>query len=89
MRLVNDWTDWPRWVSTWCEAAAAAFFSTLLVAPDAVLQLWAVLPADMRAAIPAEWVRWLGVALIVAGSAAKLVDQPRLNEKRRKGESDA
>ena len=78
MKLVSDWKDWPRWVSTWFEAAAAAFFSALLVAPDAVLQVWAVLPADIRSVIPPDWIKWGGVALIIAGSFAKIVEQPRL-----------
>lgn len=81
MKLVPDWRDWPKWVSTWFELAAASFFSYLAFAPDAVLQIWAVLPADVRAAIPSDWLKWGGVALIVAGSLAKIVDQPKLRRR--------
>ncbi|MDS1142381.1 hypothetical protein RE432_18260 [Pusillimonas sp. SM2304] len=81
MRFVDDWKDWPKWVSTWCEAAAVAFFSALLIAPDIVIQVWSVMPADIRAAIPSDWLKWGGVVLIVAGSVAKIVDQPKLKGK--------
>lgn len=82
MKLVDDWKDWPKWVSTWCEAAAAAFFTAVLIAPEVIMQVWAVLPADIRAAIPADWLKWGGIVLIAIGSLAKIVEQPRLREKR-------
>lgn len=82
MRLVNDWKDWPRWFSTWCEAASAAFFSAMLIAPEIFTQVWLVLPADVRSAIPADWLKWIGVALIAAGSIAKIIDQPKLEQKK-------
>ena len=71
MKLVKDWKNWPKWFSTWFEAASAAF-----------LQVWAVLPADIRATIPVDWLKWGGVVLIVAGSISKIIDQPKLEKKR-------
>lgn len=82
MKLVKDWKNWPKWFSTWFEAASAAFFSAMLLAPDTVLQIWTVLPADIREAIPADWLKWGGVLLIVAGSISKVIDQPKLEKKR-------
>lgn len=81
MHLVKDWKDWPKWFSTWFEAAAAAFFSALLIAPEIFIHAWLMLPDDIRAAIPADWIKWTGVILIVAGSVAKIVDQPKLDKK--------
>ncbi|MFT0547865.1 hypothetical protein ACMHYO_16240 [Allopusillimonas ginsengisoli] len=83
MKLVHDWKDWPKWTSTWFEAAAVAFFSTIILAPEVILQVWAVIPDELRSEIPQSWLKWIGVVLIVGGSIAKLIEQPWLGCKGR------
>jgi cyanate permease len=82
MKLVPEWRSWWRMSSTWFQAAAAAFFSYLTAVPDAAIQLWSVLPEDLRQAFPPGYVKWFGVALIAIGIVARLVRQPSLNERR-------
>lgn len=80
MKLVSDWKQWPRWWSTFFEAAAAAFFTYITVVPDAIYQTWSALPADIKSSIDPQYIQWAGIALIVAGSISKIIDQPRLNK---------
>lgn len=81
MKLIPQWRMWWRMSSTWFQAAAAAFFSYLTAVPDAAIKLWAVLPEDLRQALPPGYVKWFGVALIALGIFARLVHQPKLDKR--------
>lgn len=81
MRLIPEWRSWWRMSSTWFQAAAAAFFSYLTAVPDAAIQLWSILPADLREALPPGYVKWFGVGLIALGIFARLVHQPSLRKR--------
>ena len=82
--LVKDWRESWQWLSMWLRGAALALASHMAYAPDAALQIWAVLPADMRGSIPIEWVKWSTVALIALSMLASLYKQPRINLFKRK-----
>lgn len=79
MKLKDDWRTWPKRWSTWCELAAAGFFSYLAAVPDAVVHIWLFLPDDVRATIDPEYIKWAGIALIAIGSFCKLVEQKKLH----------
>lgn len=78
MKLIPEWRVWWKLWSTWLQAAAAIFISYLTVAPDVAIQVWQFLPADLRSAIPPEYVQFISVGLIVLGIIARLVKQPKL-----------
>jgi hypothetical protein len=79
MQLVSDWKNFHKWWSTWFQAAAALFFSYLTAVPDAAIHIWTVLPDDVRSSFPPGYLKWAGVACIVAGILARVVKQPRLS----------
>lgn len=83
MKLVPEWRSWWRMSSTWFQAAAAAFFSYLTAVPDAAIQLWSILPVDIRESFPPGYVKWFGVSLIALGIFARLVHQPTLDKRKR------
>lgn len=78
IKLVTEWRSWWRLWSTWFQVAAAAFISYLTVAPDVAIQVWQFLPADLRGAIPPEYVQFISVGLIILGIVARLIKQPKL-----------
>lgn len=59
MKPVSNWRSAPRWLSVQIAAA-------IVVLPE----VWAMMPADIKAMIPSEWqvaiVQLMAVALIVA-----------------------
>lgn len=79
MKLVDDWKTWPRRWSTWCELAAVSFFSYVAYAPDAVVQMWLILPEDVRATVDPDYIKWAGIAMIVIGSGVKIIEQKKLH----------
>jgi Na+-transporting NADH:ubiquinone oxidoreductase subunit NqrB len=66
MKLVTDWRQCWRWLSVHAMAGAIA-----------VQAAWQVLDADLRASLPADWVRALTVALLVLGILGRVIDQDK------------
>lgn len=44
-------------------------------APDIALQVWVAMPMDLKAALPPDFVKWFGLALLIAGQAAAFIRQ--------------
>jgi protein-S-isoprenylcysteine O-methyltransferase Ste14 len=64
MKLVEDAKQAWRWISVQAMALALA-----------VQGAWEVLPPEMKASIPPQYVTWLTLALLVLGLAGRLVKQ--------------
>ena len=74
MELVKGWETAWRWVSNWL-TVAGSFLITL--APELALA-FQQLPDEFKAAIPEDWLRWAGVALVLLSVPARLVRQQKL-----------
>jgi len=79
--LVPDWRSWWRMWTIWFQGAAALFFSYLTAVPDAAFQIWAILPSDIRSTFPPAYVQYGGIVLIFLGILARLVKQPKLEQR--------
>jgi hypothetical protein len=64
MRLVDDFKRAYRWFSIQAMGLALA-----------IQGAWEVIPADMKAGIPQQYVTWLTLGLLVLGIAGRLVKQ--------------
>lgn len=64
MRLVPDWRSAWRWFSV----QALAILAVLPV-------VWATLPPDIKALIPAKYGLYIAAAVALAGIAGRLIDQ--------------
>ena len=73
MKLIADWRQsWRLW-SVRVSAIATALFAIMLAAPDQVLGIWAMLPADVQELIPNRTA--IAAALSVASLVARLIKQ--------------
>lgn len=79
MKLIDEWRHWWKLWSVRLSAIALVLQSLLLALPDAAVQAWTALPADLKAMLPPQLVSWLPVALIAAGIVARLIRQERLD----------
>jgi hypothetical protein len=64
MKPVKNWRQAWRWLSVQAMALQGA-----------VAGAWLVVPDDMRAAVPSEWLAACAVVLTVLGVAGRLIDQ--------------
>ena len=64
MKLVQDWRRCWRWFSV-----------QAMVVAGAIQGAWLFIPADMKASVPDDWVRWMTLTLLVLGIAGRLVQQ--------------
>lgn len=64
MKLVPDWKQAWRWFSVQALAAIIA-----------LPMVWAMLPADAKAFLPAGWEPWVLVSLAAAGLVGRVIDQ--------------
>lgn len=74
--LVDGWRTWWRQWSTWLTTIGAAIVTA---SPD-LAQAWRDLPPEFQSAIPAEWIKYIGVLIVVSSVPAKLVRQRALYE---------
>ena len=76
MQLISDWKKAWRFWSVQLAAVGALLTTALIALPDVAIGAWAVLPAEMKAAIPSEYMPLLGVAVFVLSMVARVIKQP-------------
>lgn len=69
MKLIPNWRRAWRMFSVQAMTLAAALQGT-----------WAMLPEDLKAALPPTLVPVVSIALLLAGVVGRLVDQPKVKE---------
>lgn len=62
----------PNWRRSW------RMFSVQAMTLAAAIQgAWPAIPGDMKSSLPPTLVHWVSLALLLAGIAGRLVDQPK------------
>ena len=73
---------WKTW-SVWLIGAGTALGVYLAAAPDALVQVWLMLPPDLKAQLPVNVAQYISYALIALGVISKFIRQPKLDEQRK------
>ena len=81
MKLIPQWREWHRFWSVRLQLLGAAILTLALETPNALLTVWSMVPADLRAELPEGTGKWIGIAVIALGIIARLVQQPSLNKR--------
>jgi ABC-type uncharacterized transport system permease subunit len=69
MRLVPDWRE--AW--SWFSVQSLAILAALPI-------VWGMLPADLKAWVPAGWEPYILLAVALGGLAGRLIDQNKAPE---------
>lgn len=80
MKLVDDAKVWWKLWSIRLGALGTALTGLLIASPEAVLFAWNLLPQDLRAAIPPQYVPFIGVFIMGMSVVARLVKQEKLTK---------
>lgn len=78
VQLVAHWRLIFRQWSFWLTSLGTLATGLLVASPDWLLQAWAMMPEDLKAAIPAQYRPFIGVAVIGLGVLAKFIKQAKL-----------
>lgn len=77
MKLIDGWRQaWRLW-SVRLSALGAILTGWAALAPDALLQLWQLLPDELHALVPERVAGVIPTLLFVAAIVARLIPQPK------------
>jgi hypothetical protein len=79
MKLIENWKQWHKFWSIRLTALGGFLLLFFDFAPGALAQVWAVLPADVQAAVPDSVVKYIGLALVFGGTVARVIKQGKLH----------
>lgn len=79
MKLIENWKESWRLKSVQVGALSAIFYALILFA-DQFVQVWHVIPQDLKNHIPEQWKEYVGCFVGVAMVLARLKKQPELHE---------
>lgn len=83
-QIVPHWRLIFKQWSFWLSAVGTIITSALLALPDLALQVWVMMPPDLKAALPERYTPFIGVAIFALGVVAKFVRQAKLEAERNK-----
>ena len=79
MKLIDNWKQAWKLKSVQV-GAASAFFYALILFSEQFLNVWAVIPQELKNKIPENVAEWVGIFVGVAMVLARLKKQPELHE---------
>jgi hypothetical protein len=81
LELIEDWRNYWRFWSVRLGIVGSAITGVLIAFPDVALSAWAMMPADLKAAIPERYMPLIGVVIFVASLVARAIKQTKLEPK--------
>ena len=78
IELIEDWRNFWRFWSVRLGIIGSAITAVLIAFPDVALSAWAMMPADLKAAIPERYMPLIGVGIFVASLIARAIKQSKL-----------
>lgn len=81
LELIEDWRNFWRFWSVRLGIIGSAITGVLIAFPDVALSAWAMMPADLKSAIPERYMPLIGVVIFVASLIARAIKQTKLEQK--------
>ena len=82
MKVIDEWRQGWRFWSVRLNALGAALLAAMMTWPEPLLGLWAALPRELTAILPPRAALAIPLALNLAATAARLIKQRRLYERK-------
>lgn len=80
IELIEGWNKWHKLWSVRLNTLGAAIGAWFLASPEAVLYVWASMPDELKAVLPAEVIKFVPIYLLAAGTLARVVKQNKLKK---------
>ena len=81
LELIEDWRNFWRFWSVRLGIIGSVITGVLIAFPDVALSAWAMMPADLKSAIPERYMPFIGVVIFVASLVARAIKQTKLEQK--------
>ena len=78
LELIEDWRNFRRFWSVRLGIVGSAITGVLIAFPDVALSAWAMMPADLKSAIPERYMPLIGVGIFVASLIARAIKQSKI-----------
>lgn len=75
LKLIDEAKQFYKFASFWLGWLGTGLVSLFTVFPDAAIHAWAILPAEMKKAIPPDYMPLIGVLVFVCAIFAVFVKQ--------------
>lgn len=82
-QIVSHWRLIFKQWSFWLGIVGTTLTTAFLALPDFALQVWLMMPPDLKATIPERYTPFIGVGVFVLSLIGKFVRQPKLEAQRR------
>lgn len=77
IQLIDDVRRIWKFISVWLIVAAGFVQSIFIVAPDTILEIWHVLPQELKATIPPQYVQFITIIILVFAIVGRAIKQKR------------
>lgn len=77
IQLVDDVRRLWKFISVWLIVLAGFVQSIFIVAPETILQLWQVLPQELKDAIPPQYVQFITIGILFTAIIGRAIKQKR------------
>lgn len=88
MKLIPEWRKCHKMWSIRLGVLGSAIIGFVTAFPDAAVQAWNLVPGELKAFIPEQYLPLVGVAVFVASLLARLVRQSDLHKDTEDGPSE-
>ena len=79
MKLVDNAKDWSKWWSVRLSIIGGGLLTFLEMYPNAVGTVIQAIPAELRASIPSDIFRIVGIVCVIASPVARVIKQSKLD----------
>lgn len=77
-QLIEHWRVWYKLWSVRLTAIGTVLAGWFMASPDAFLNVWLMLPQELKDVLPPDVVKFIPIFILVAGTFARVVKQNKL-----------
>lgn len=77
-QLIENWRVWYKLWSVRLTAIGTVLAGWFMASPDAFLNVWLMLPQELKDVLPPDVVKFIPIFLLVVGTFARVVKQNKL-----------
>lgn len=78
IELIEGWRKWYKLWSVRLVILGTTLTGWFLASPDAFLNVWLMLPPELKAVLPPDVIKYVPIFILASGTLSRLVKQKKL-----------